>query len=212
MGLKAVFVCCFLSFFLHSFCQSPAPEVASTTLTGMILDSANRQPIEYATISLFKEGDTKTVNGALSNTQGKFKMEVAETGLFDLLIESIGYLPYTLKGVRIESNSHKALEKIYLNKKITQLADVVVIAPQNLIETKIDKMVFNAEKDLTSQGGVATDVLKKIPMVSVDVDGNVELAGSNSIRFLIDGKPSTAFGANIADVLQSIPASQIKSY
>ena len=72
-------------------------------------------------------------------------------------------------------------------------------------------MVFNAEKDLTSQGGVATDILKKIPQVSVDVDGNVELAGSSSIRFLIDGKPSTAFGSNIADVLQSIPASQIKS-
>ena len=72
-------------------------------------------------------------------------------------------------------------------------------------------MVFNAEKDLTSQGGVATDILKKIPQVSVDPDGNVELAGSSSIRFLIDGKPSTAFGSNITDVLQSIPASQIKS-
>ena len=211
MGLKAVLVCCFLSFFLHSRCQSPASQAVSTTLTGMIQDSASHQSIEYATVSLFKEGDTKTINGALSNAQGKFKMEVAQTGVFDLLIESIGYLPYTLKGIRIESNTHKALEKIYLNKKITRLADVIVVAPQNLIETRIDKMVFNAEKDLTSQGGVATDVLKKIPMVSVDVDGNVELAGSSSIRFLIDGKPSTAFGTNIADVLQSIPASQIKS-
>ena len=72
-------------------------------------------------------------------------------------------------------------------------------------------MVFNAEQDLTSQSGVATDVLKKVPQVSVDIDGNVELAGSSSIRFLIDGKPSSAFGSNITDVLQSIPASQIKS-
>ncbi|MEP6845070.1 MAG: TonB-dependent receptor, partial [Panacibacter sp.] len=76
---------------------------------------------------------------------------------------------------------------------------------------KIDKLVFNAEKDITSQTGVATDVLKKVPQVSVDVDGNVELAGSSSIRFLINGKPSTAFGSSINDVLQSIPASQIKS-
>ncbi len=72
-------------------------------------------------------------------------------------------------------------------------------------------MVFNAERDVTSQVGVATDVLKKVPQVSVDVDGNVELAGSSSIRFLINGKPSAAFGSDIADVLQSIPASQIKS-
>ena len=86
-----------------------------------------------------------------------------------------------------------------------------MIASNGLIENKIDKIVFNAEKDLTSQGGVATDVLKKVPQVSVDVDGNVELAGSSSIRFLINGKPSSAFGSNITDVLQSIPASQIKS-
>lgn len=88
---------------------------------------------------------------------------------------------------------------------------VTVSSAKGLVENKIDKMVFNAEKDVTSQGGVATDILKKVPQVSVDVDGNVELAGSSSIRFLINGKPSTAFGSNVADVLQSIPASQIKS-
>ncbi len=93
----------------------------------------------------------------------------------------------------------------------TVLQGVVVTSQQKLIDNRIDKMVFNAEKDLTSQGGVATDLLKKIPMVSVDVDGNVELSGNSSIRFLINGKPSTAFGSNISDVLQSIPASQIKS-
>jgi hypothetical protein len=86
-----------------------------------------------------------------------------------------------------------------------------VIAKKELIENQLDKLVYNAEKDLTSQGGSASDLLKNIPQVSVDVDGNVELAGSSSIRFLINGKPSTAFGSNIADVLQTIPASQIKS-
>jgi ferric enterobactin receptor len=211
MGLKAVLTCYLLFLFLLSFAQSPDPEPASTTLTGIILDSNSRQPIEYATVSLFKEGNTKAINGALSNSQGKFKMEITQTGIFNLTVESIGYEPYSLKNIQIDKNAHKILEKIYLRKKITQLQGVTVIAPQNLIENKIDKMVFNAEKDLTSQGGVATDILKKIPMISVDVDGNVELAGSNSIRFLIDGKPSTAFGNNIADVLQSIPASQIKS-
>ena len=84
-------------------------------------------------------------------------------------------------------------------------------AQAKLIDNKIDKLVFNAEKDLSSVGGVATDILKKVPQVSVDVDGNVELSGSSSIRFLINGKPSTAFGSSITDVLQSIPASQIKS-
>jgi outer membrane receptor for ferrienterochelin and colicin len=91
------------------------------------------------------------------------------------------------------------------------LQNVTVTVQKKLVENKIDKLVYNAERDITSQTGVATDVLKKVPQVSVDVDGNVELAGSSSIRFLINGKPSTAFGSSITDVLQSIPASQIKS-
>lgn len=210
MGLKVVTTCFFLFLYLHSISQAPTNENTASTLSGIILDSVTRQPVEYATISLFKAGNTKSINGALSNGQGRFKMEV-QAGVFSLLVESIGFLPYSLNEIHIEKGSYKSLEKIYLRKKITRLQDVTVVAPQNLVENKIDKMVFNAEKDLTSQGGVATDILKKIPQVSVDVDGNVELAGSSSIRFLIDGKPSTAFGSNITDVLQSIPASQIKS-
>ena len=88
---------------------------------------------------------------------------------------------------------------------------MTVTAPRGLVENKIDKLVYNAEKDITSQGGVATDILKKVPMVSVDVDGNVELQGNANILFLINGKPSSIFGNNLTDALQSIPASQIKS-
>ena len=98
-----------------------------------------------------------------------------------------------------------------MQKFETTLKDVTVTSQTKLIDNRIDKLVFNAENDVTSQGGVATDILKKIPQVSVDADGNVELAGSGGVRFLINGKPSSAFGSNVADVLQSIPASQIKS-
>jgi outer membrane receptor protein involved in Fe transport len=72
-------------------------------------------------------------------------------------------------------------------------------------------LVYNLDKDITSQGGVATDALKKIPGVTVDIDGNVELLGNPSVRFLIDGKPSVIFGNSVADALQSIPNSQIQS-
>jgi ferric enterobactin receptor len=127
-------------------------------------------------------------------------------------VEFIGYSPFTINNV-IVNQKHETvdLKSIRLLKKLQTLQNVVVTAEKKLVENKIDKLVFNAEKDLTSQGGVATDILKKIPQVSVDVDGNVELAGSASIKFLINGKPSAAFGSSIADVLQSIPASQIKS-
>jgi len=211
MELKSVLTCLLLFTSLYSVSQSPANESTPLSISGQVLDSASQQPIEYATISLFQPGMPQAVNGAVSSAKGAFKLDGVKSGFYNILVESIGYLPYSAKHILLDKKNVRLLDRILLSKKVTTLQGVTVIASQNLIENKIDKMVFNAEKDLTSQGGVATDVLKKIPQVSVDVDGNVELAGSSSIRFLIDGKPSTAFGNNIVDVLQSIPSSQIKS-
>ncbi len=211
MHFNRTLTVCFLLFSLHASSQSSTNESSSGEITGTILDSVSKLPIEYSTISLFEEGNQKPLSGSITNTQGKFKLEVSKPGYFNILVESIGYIPYSAHHLLIDKNSFKNLGKILLAKKVTSLQAVTITSSQKLIENKMDKMVFNAEKDLSSQGGVVTDILKKIPQVSVDVDGNVELAGSSSIRFLIDGKPSTAFGSNIADVLQSIPASQIKS-
>lgn len=180
-------------------------------ISGRIVDSASKAPIEYATISLFTKGNKKPINGATSNTSGQFTIIGVGIGDYTLLVESIGYKSFSFANVALaKKNGNFDCGDISLLKSSSTLKEVTVTAP-GLIENKIDKIVFNAEKDLTSQGGVATDILKKLPQVSVDIDGNVELAGSNSIRFLINGKPSSAFGNNIADVLQSIPASQIKS-
>ena len=125
-------------------------------------------------------------------------------------MEFIGYRSRKLGPVTIGDRS-LSLGNIPLAKTVDEMQSVTVTAARGFVENKIDKMVFNAEKDITSQSGVATDVLKKVPMVSVDVDGNVELMGNPNILFLINGRPSSIFGNNLADALQSIPASQIKS-
>jgi len=100
---------------------------------------------------------------------------------------------------------------LLLQPTAINMNEVTVTGAKAVIENQIDKMVYNPGNDLSAQGGVAIDILKKVPMVSVDVNGNVELMGSSSVRFLINGKPSSMFGASITDALQSIPASQIKS-
>lgn len=96
-------------------------------------------------------------------------------------------------------------------KRVLDMQSIIIVGKKPLVENKLDKMIYNVEKDVTAQGGVATDALKKIPQVTVDVDGNVELQGNSDILFLINGKPSSIFGNNLTDALQSIPASQIKS-
>lgn len=97
------------------------------------------------------------------------------------------------------------------SSSIKTIKEVTIVGKKAVVENKIDKIVYNVANDLTSQSGAAIDVLRKVPQVTVDADGNVELQGNPNVRFLINGKPSSIFGNSLADALASIPASQIKS-
>jgi len=182
------------------------------SISGRIIDSISKNAVEYGAITLLTVNDNKVLNGATTDSLGYFKISDIEEGFYKLSFESIGYKQKFLTDIDVKKGeAARNIGIILLSKNENTLKDVVVTSQKKLIENHIDKIVFNAENDITSQGGVATDILKKIPQVSIDADGNVELAGNGGIRFLINGKPSTAFGSNVADVLQSIPASQIKS-
>lgn len=179
-------------------------------ITGRIVDSVSHQALQYASVTLYKQKDPKPAGGVMSSNKGTFSIDGLAPGNYALTIEIVGYAPHTIEPILVEKRS-VSLGDIRVGKKATDLQAVTVTAPRGLVENKIDKMVYNVEKDVTSLGGVATDVLKKVPMVSVDVDGNVDIMGNSNILFLINGRPSTIFGNNLADALQAIPASQIKS-
>ena len=210
--MKSLFLFFFCLISCSIFAQKAKQVKDGYKITGRLTDSSGKLPLEYATISLFPEGSKKPADGAISDNNGNFVVKDITAGTYKLVAEFIGYKPHTLYNIRVDKDHPLTnIKDISLEAKATTMQAITISGQPKIIENKIDKMVFNAERDLTSQVGVATDILKKIPQVSVDVDGNVELAGSSSVRFLINGKPSAAFGSDISEVLQAIPANQIKS-
>ena len=178
-------------------------------LSGTVVSSGNKTPIEYASVSLStKEG--KTIDGTLSDVKGNFMLKNIAPGNYLIRVEFVGFKPLTTP-FTVKGSASETIGVLSLETASVSLKEVTVTAARPLVENHLDKLVYNAASDVTSQSGVALDVLKKVPLVSVDVDGNVELEGNANVRFLINGKPSTIFGASLADALQSIPASQIKS-
>ena len=211
-ALKKIALLGFLLITTFLIKAQPAVNLNTGKINGIIIDSVNHQPIEYATIGLSRHNETEIINGTVSDTTGKFMLTKIPKGTYRVVINFLGYEKKVLDNIIVSEKAPLvSLGTIFLSPKATTLQGVTITAEKSIIENKIDKMVYNAENDITSQSGVAIDVLKKVPQISVDIDGNVELQGNSNIRFLIDGKPSTIYGNSIVDILQSIPASQIQS-
>lgn len=185
---------------------------AQISLSGKVVDAATGKPVDYATIVLSDQATGRIVDGATADSGGTFFIRNIPAGIYQIAASFLGYDTYTIDSLTlVKSHPQAVLPLIHLSAGSHSLKAVTVTGAAPVVENKIDKIVYNTVNDLTSQGGVALDVLKKLPQVSVDADGNVELQGNSNIRFLINGKPSGILGNSLTDALSSIPASQIQS-
>jgi outer membrane receptor for ferrienterochelin and colicin len=180
-------------------------------IKGILIDSVSNKPVEFAALALVDEKTNTPVDGTTTDEKGVFNMTKVASGNFKILISFIGYKTKTLKGIKIDKKTELDLGSIILSPDVVQLNEVQVVGMAQLIEEKVDRLVFNAEKDITSKGGDASDVMRKVPMLSVDLDGNVSLRGNSNVRVLINNKPSTMVATSVADALKQIPADMIKS-
>ncbi|MEL6122170.1 MAG: TonB-dependent receptor, partial [Bacteroidota bacterium] len=180
-------------------------------ISGTLIDSLTNEPISFASLSLRKTGKTKILNGALSEDDGKFVFTDVTPGEYDIEISFMGYATKLLSKVETTKKSpDNNVGTVLLASTDLLLEEVEITGKRELFENKVDRIVFNAEDDSSIAGGDATDVLRKVPNLSVDLDGNVSIRGSQNIRILINGKPSGMFSNNVADALKMFPADQIK--
>ncbi|WP_198172448.1 TonB-dependent receptor domain-containing protein [Hymenobacter ginkgonis] len=179
-------------------------------LTGSVTNGATGEAIAYATVAVLTEAGTP-VNGGVCGANGQFVLPGILPGTYILRVSFLGYQDLTRLGVVVPEGGTVNLGILPLTAVARRLGEVVVTAEKPLVEERVDRTVYHAENDQTTRGGDATDVLKRVPLLSVDLEGNVSLRGSQNIRVLLNNKPSTIMANSIADGLRQLPADQIKA-
>lgn len=182
--------------------QRPQP----INITGTVIDLETGQPLEYATLVLQNVRRPDRITGGITDSSGKFEVQTLP-GQYNVRVEYLGYKTYELKEQVYRSSTD--LGRITLTIDAEQLEDVELVGERTTVELRLDKKVYNVGSDLTVRGGSVTDVLDNVPSVTVDVEGNISLRGNESVRILINGKPSALSGLN-PETLQQLPAEAIE--
>ncbi len=180
-------------------------------IKGQVIDSLTNETIPYATINITRaDNPTKPIKMLASNESGKFETILNIPGNYLLAINSTGkkmlVKPFTIAPADKEIN----LEKLPVSDSQV-LGEVVVTAYKPLVKVDLDKITYSIQDDPDSKTNNVLEMLRKVPMVTIDAQDKIELKGSSSFKIHLDGKPSNLITNNPAQVLRSMPANMIKN-
>jgi outer membrane receptor protein involved in Fe transport len=177
-------------------------------ISGKIVDARTLEPVEYANVVLFDTITRSMVTGVVSDSTGFFSIREIPLGEYYIEYSFIGYEKQRSKTFILgKKRTRHDFGELKLYSSAITMEEVNISAERSMMITKIDRKVFNVEKDIMAQTGTVTDMLKNIPSVSVDMDGNISLRGSESVTVLINGRPSLMAG--VAN-LDQMPASLVE--
>lgn len=189
--IKLAFIFC-SGIFLHA-----------QSLGGKILDERN-QPITYAEIVATKDKIKKT---AISDENGNFIIKLSEDGIYSLEIFLDGNKCYS-KVISVNGNIS---EKFIINKiQEKEIQGVTIIKQKKIIERKVDRLIFNVENSIISQGGDGLDVLKLTPNISVRND-QITMIGKSGMAIMLNGRILKLSGDDLINYLKNLKSDDIKS-
>lgn len=185
------------------------PLMAEVGIKGTIVDAGDQSPLDFVNIALFKPGSKTPVTGVSTDNNGIFNIPTVANGKYNLRISYVGYS--TVNQVLEITGKTVNLGIIELDEDSRKLKEVEVVAQGSQMHFDIDKKVFSVDQNISAAGGSASDVLKNIPSVTVDNEGNVSLRKDGNVEVWINGKASGLTADNRAQVLQQLPAESIES-
>ena len=181
-------------------------------LSGTIIDSLSKKPLEYTSIKLYAQTDSSFVMGIYTDIQGEFMLYQIPAGKYFAKIILMNYETKWIRDISFNiEKPDRVLGAIKLvSEKSTELETARVITNKKILETSFDKKVYNISEDLTSRNGTVNDVLNNIPSVEVDQDGKISLRGDGNVTILIDGRPSVMSGNSAKSFLDALPANMVE--
>jgi len=179
----------------------------TVTLKGIITDSTTTQPMSFATVTLLSLKDSSAVIGGLTNVKGEFNIPNVRTGSYTLKIAFMGYKnilnPLTVK----PSTKDVTIGPFFMTNNLKTLGEVVIIGQKAPVVVKTDTVEFTHENFKTEKNDVVEEMIKKLPGVEVDKDGNIQAHGQTVTKVMVDGKPF--FGSDPKLATQNLPAEMI---
>lgn len=168
------------------------------SISGTVIDTDGLPQIG-ASIALHNPKDSSIITGGVTRVGGNFKFD-AKAGSYYIRITSIGMEPKVLDNINLKDDMKLGVIKIAQSSVLTD--EVLVTAEKSIMELKLDKRIYNVDKDASNIGRNGSEILDNIPSVNVDPEGNVSLRGSGNVQILLNGKQSGLVSNDPASIRQ----------
>ena len=206
-----MFLAAGLLFVNYSFAKEKSKIIDGGKLVGKVVESPNNTGVSFATIAILMAKDSSLTEGAVADLNGIFTIPNVKPGNYILRVTNMGYKTLFVTNVRVATEANVIdLGMLTLAPEAQKLNEVVVRAEKSMIVDDIDKKIINIGKDMLATSNNLSDLLEKVPAVSLDENGNPQLRGKGNVVVLIDGKPSNLYGNDLPTILQSFPANLIE--
>ena len=179
------------------------------TIHGVVQDSLSQQKEPYATVRLFRKGEGKPLVVATTDARGKFTLHYTKPGTYILQTAIIGKLP-TKKELVLDADKVVELGTILTQDAGKSLATAEVVAARPLVKSQIDRLVYSMSDDPDAQTNTMLEMLRKVPLVTVDGQDKITVNGKANFKVYVNGKPNKMMSDNPSVVLKSFPANVVK--
>jgi outer membrane receptor protein involved in Fe transport len=179
------------------------------TVSGRVIDAENSQPLEYASVAIYSAEDSMLINGTITNASGNFKIEKLPSSIFYIRVQFLGYETLQTKSFQVLSEGETKLVDIKVQPSAQMMEEISVSGTRANASNQLEKQTYSSAQFETAKGGTAMDILKNMPSIAVNGQGDVTVRGSSGFLVLVNGKPvltdaQTALGQIPANMVNNV--------